>query len=282
MGVLAPHPPLLIPDIGLRHLRQVKATDEAMRAMADRVVADRPEGVVVISPHSPLLRDAVAINFTPRLSGGFEAFGSDERLDFSNDLHLAEAIAREIEADGVGVVRLSPEMLGGGRRLELDHGVLVPMHYLHRAGYEGPIVAMSMALLPVDRLYAVGKAIQRAVGDDDRRVVVLASGDLSHRLTPDAPAGFDPQGATFDHQLIELLKAGDVAGIMGMDEDLCEAAGECGYRSIIMMLGALDGSEAKPQVLSYEGPFGVGYGVATMTPVSQNSGERSPAMMRSE
>jgi len=47
-----------------------------------------------------------------------------------------------------------------------------------------------------------------------------------------------------------------------MDKNLVEEAGECGYRSIIILLGALDGLDWKPEILSYEAPFGVGYLVA--------------------
>lgn len=266
LGVLAPHPPLLIPEIGVKHLREVRATDEAMREMARRVLDTSPESLVVLSPHGPLYRDAVAVNLNPVLKGGFESFGARERLTFDNDVDLAEAIAIGLEAHEIGVARLTPEH-PVAQRMELDHGVLVPMHYLREAGYSGKLVSLTMTLLPPDLLYQVGVVIQEAARRKDRRIVTVASGDLSHRLTPDAPAGFNPRGAVFDRKIIELLGQGDVHGVMSLDEELCEAAGECGYRTIIMMLGALDGWEIEPTVLSYEGPFGVGYGVATFAPV---------------
>lgn len=55
-----------------------------------------------------------------------------------------------------------------------------------------------------------------------------------------------------------------------MDQNLVQEAGECGYRSIVMMLGALDGYDVKSDVLSYEGPFGVGYMVAIIDPLTPN------------
>jgi aromatic ring-opening dioxygenase LigB subunit len=42
-----------------------------------------------------------------------------------------------------------------------------------------------------------------------------------------------------------------------MDPDLVAQAGECGYHSIVMMLGALDGYDVKAEVLSYEGLSGL-------------------------
>ena len=49
---------------------------------------------------------------------------------------------------------------------------------------------------------------------------------------------------------------------MYYDEDFVDDAGECGYRSILILMGILDGLNIKPRILSYEGPFGVGYLVA--------------------
>ena len=40
-----------------------------------------------------------------------------------------------------------------------------------------------------------------------------------------------------------------------------EAASECGLRSFQIMAGALDQKKIKPNFYSYEGPFGVGYGI---------------------
>ena len=55
----------------------------------------------------------------------------------------------------------------------------------------------------------------------------------------------------------------DTRAVLNLDEDLIEHAGECGLRSIVILLGALQGLSVTPQILSYEGPFGVGYLVAS-------------------
>ena len=106
---------------------------------------------------------------------------------------------------------------------------------------------------------------------------MVASGDLSHRLTADAPAGYDPAGKEFDRQLVQLLRRGDAAGIAGLDAELRERAGECGYRSILMMLGAFPGERVATDVLSYEGPFGVGYCVALVWPEGERRDQAKPA-----
>jgi aromatic ring-opening dioxygenase LigB subunit len=67
--------------------------------------------------------------------------------------------------------------------------------------------------LPFEELYQFGTVIQEAVEAIGRRVVFLASGDLSHRLTKDAPAGYHPKGQEFDNLLVELLKKKQVEEI---------------------------------------------------------------------
>jgi len=67
------------------------------------------------------------------------------------------------------------------------------------------------------------------------------------------------------------LGAMDVEGLINLDRDLIDCGGECGLRPILMMLGTLDGYQVDSKVLSYEGPFGVGYGVAWFHPGEYSS-----------
>lgn len=98
------------------------------------------------------------------------------------------------------------------------------------------------------------------------RVAWIASGDMSHRLKEDGPYGFHPAGPKFDQEFISLLKNKDIQGILNINHELVEQAGECGLKSFCMLLGALEANKIKwqPKVLSYEGPFGVGYLVSQL------------------
>ena len=135
-----------------------------------------------------------------------------------------------------------------------------------KKGFSKKIVVVNIAAMPLLDLYRYGMAIARVAGRLGRRAAVLASGDLSHRLTRGAPAGYSPKGREFDEKIILHLRDFDPEAIVGMPGSLYEEAGECGLRPITMMLGALDGREVKSDVLSYEGPYGVGYGVAILRP----------------
>lgn len=267
LGLIAPHPPLLIPDVGRSHRERVGNTVRSLEAAAKAVRDAEVEAVVVISPHGPVFRDAVAVSLDPSPAGDFRGFGARTRLAFRNDLTLARAILERLAERGIKGAALDREEAHRfGLDLELDHGTLVPLYFLDRAGVDRPVVPLAMSLLPPGELRKVGEAIREAAESTGRRVALVASGDLSHRLTPDAPAGYDPAGREFDHRLVSLLRRGDVEGIAALDPGLVEAAGECGYRSFLMMLGAFAGERLDTRVLSYEGPFGVGYCVALVFP----------------
>ena len=110
---------------------------------------------------------------------------------------------------------------------------------------------------------ALGQLVRRCAEELGRETLFVASGDLSHRLIPSAPAGYDPRGRTFDELLLHAFEAGDFAALSHLDRGIVGGAGECGLRSFIALGGFLgDDARVDPHVYSYEGPFGVGYLVA--------------------
>lgn len=266
--VFMPHPPIMVPEVGHDEVAKITATVTAAQELADRVAAHHPEAIIIISPHGPVFRDAVGIWGVDRLGGDLGAFRAGKvKFTYSLDRDLGHNIAAKAREGGLPVVWLDEAAC---RRYdltpELDHGMMVPLYYLRRAGLELPLVAMGMSLMAREKLYVFGAALAAAVKESSRRVLLVASGDLSHRLLPGAPAGYSPRGRVFDERVKGLLEAMDVEGLLALPEDLAEEAGECGLRSFIMGLGALDGYKVRGEVLSYEGPFGVGYLVAHLEP----------------
>ncbi|MDK2821322.1 MAG: hypothetical protein PWP31_1287 [Clostridia bacterium] len=271
---LMPHPPIMVPEVGRGEINKIAATITASKELASELAAHHPDAVIIISPHGPVFRDAVGLWGVPKLKGDLGTFGAGE-VNFTYDLNLdlTRDIASELKKDGVPVAWLDEKTCRQyGLTPEIDHGMMVPLYYLRQAGLETPLVALGMALLNRKKLYSCGVAIARAIKKSPFKVLVIASGDMSHRLTPEAPAGYTPEGEVFDKKIEELLKALDVEGIIDIPEELAHKAGECGLRSLIMALGTLDGHEIQGEVLSYEGPFGVGYLVAHLKPGREVAG----------
>lgn len=270
-GGTCPHPPIMVPEIGREEANVVKKSQQAMLKLAQELKESKAETLVMISPHAPVFRDGIALNFAPRLKGNLAGFRAPQlSFDLANDLLMAQEIKKQAGDLNIEIIPIEKTEQRYGYSPELDHGLMVPLYFLQKGGIELPLVAISMGLFPFPRLYVFGVAIQKAAINLKKKVAVLASGDLSHRLLPDAPAGYEPRGKEFDQKIVRLMGEADVKGIINMDRELIERAGECGLRPIIMMLGAFDGFDLKPAVLSYEGPFGVGYMVSAIKPEKQN------------
>jgi len=63
----------------------------------------------------------------------------------------------------------------------------------------------------------------------------------------------------------QVLKSGNFIDLFNLDPQVIDKAGECGFRSLMILAGILDQLAINPELLSYEGPFGVGYAVASFT-----------------
>jgi len=263
-----PHPPILISEVGGVESVKVAATADAMVEMAGRAKKSGAETIVLITPHGTVFHDAMALLSGKMLEGSLVRFGAPSvRVAFPNDQQLLAAI--ELEADKVGIrtVKLDERSATAyGVSAALDHGALVPLYFLAKNDVRLPLVHITFGHLAPQQLFVFGQAVQRALLSLERRAAVLASGDLSHRLSEDAPDGFSAAGQEFDQKLIQLLERFDPQAILTMNKRMLAEAGECGYRSIVICLGILDGQSVQPEIISYEAPFGVGYLVADLTP----------------
>lgn len=265
---LMPHPPIMVPEVGGDELSKIKQTVAAAEQVAQTIKEYNPQTIVIITSHGPVFEDAASVSIHPRLKGNLSDFGAPEAaVAFETDGLLVRHILKKAERLGVNLVQLTDDLAKTYRlNLQLDHGAVVPLYYLQKAGFKGQLVHLSMGMLPYEEMYTFGKAVQAAIGMVDKRVAVIASGDLSHRLTEDAPAGYSPRGTEFDRQVVEALKNIDVKALLNMDRSLIEEAGECGLRPIFFLLGILGGLNFTADMLSYEGPFGVGYAVGLFLP----------------
>lgn len=261
-----PHPPIIVAEVGKGNEREAQATVDAAEEAAKRISALKPDTILIITPHGNLFADAITINSDPMLHGSFANFGAPQvKLSLNNDLELVQEILHCAEKSNTMAIALDNEIRKSySLSDEIDHGALVPLYFINKYYQEFKLVHITYSMLPHDEHYRFGMAIRQAVEKLNRNTVIICSGDLSHKLTKDAPAGYSPKGAGFDAAYVEILQQGDAKRLLNMDCELTESAGECGLRSTIMMFGIIDGCTSRGEILSYEGPFGVGYCVAQL------------------
>ncbi|NQT29496.1 MAG: AmmeMemoRadiSam system protein B [Candidatus Saganbacteria bacterium] len=256
-GAIMPHPPILVPEVGRGNEKQVDKTVRAAQEVAQTIKGLDFDTLVVITPHGRLGQAAVPVYTNHIFEGNFSMFGAPKPLfRFRGDPTLAQAAIKDCDF----ATNCAETML--------DHGALVPLDFIKRSGIKKPILLVAIAFLPLQKLFEFGESLAATCERMNKKVVVIASADMSHRLTPDAPGGYSPRGKDFDHKLVELVKNYDVSGILNFDPALASEAGQDALWSIAILLGAFNGVAVKPKVLSYEGPFGVGYMVAELKPGS--------------
>lgn len=254
---IAPHPPIMVPEVGLDSVEEVRGSIDAMRNFTERITRSGAETVVMISPHAPLFAKSFVAYNEQELYGSFVNFGApDATVRAPLDQEMLSAITREAAAEGYTVSPIEGYFL--------DHGTAVPVYFLLRYGWKGALVAIGYSFLSNDDHLSFGACIRRAAASLGRNVAIVASGDLSHRLKPTAPAGYFPGAQRFDDEVVDCIRAGEPRRIVDIDQDLRQAAGECGYRSMLVAIGATSGLELNCEMLHYEAPFGVGYMVAQL------------------
>lgn len=254
-AAICPHPPIIVPEVGGEELKRVQKTIQAMKELNKIFVQGKPAVVFLISPHTIFTGREFNLLTDTDLSGSLEMFGAPEvQLSFGSEPKLAKKIKEEALKQGLSV------HLPGF--FELDHASIVPLYYLSQNYDSFHLVISSFSTGSLEDHFQYGKIVGEITKKYPKRVAIIASGDLSHCLSPTAPGGYSPRGQEFDQKLVNLIRQNDLQAVLNLDENLIAEAGECGLRSIVILLGALSECQYSPQILSYEGPFGVGYLVA--------------------
>ncbi len=207
---LMPHPPIMIPEIGRGEERKIDTTITSCKEVAKRISELDIETIIIISPHGLVFRDGIAIITETMLSGNFSKFGARNiKMNIKIDTELTNEIIKASSKNNIVTVSLDSDSVKYyDQQLELDHGAMVPLYYVNKEKYK--IVHITYGMLSPTQLYHFGMILNESVEKLGKKVTLIASGDLSHRLTHDGPYPFSPYGATFDNKLIEILKNGNI------------------------------------------------------------------------
>ncbi len=263
-GYLTPHPPIILEEIGRGEEKKAQDTIEAMKTIAKDIRSKSPGTIVLITPHGPVFSDAVAISGEKNLKGSFKDFGFENlKYEFKNNTSLVEKILEKCSQEDLVTVKIDEDVSKiYNVDYELDHGALVPLDFINKEYKDFKLVHITYGLLPAKELYRFGQIIKESIIELDEKAIVIASGDLSHKLLEDGPYDYSPKGKEFDEKIMDIIQKNNLKDLVTFDEKLAEEAGECGLRSLIVMAGALDKLKTETEVLSYQGTFGVGYGTA--------------------
>lgn len=251
---LLPHSPLLIPEIGRANYDFLAKTTTAYEQIALELKNKEINTIIIVSPHGSAQTDSFILNVAPEMAIDLKDFGFiAPKTIFSGDALLADQIKDGLRPE-LPLQLISEDLL--------DHGSAIPLYLLKNSQPNLKIVIISPATeLSLNEQIVFGQRLGAVLIKNEKRIAVIASGDLSHRLKKKSPGGYSPKGAKFDNKLIEYLSdpLTATANILKMDQKLIAEAGECGLKSLTILLGLLQDHPWQPEILAYQTDFGIGY-----------------------
>lgn len=266
---IVPHPPIIIPEIGRGEERKIELTVKSFHQIAQKIAEIKPDTIIIISPHAKAYSDCFYMPISESAKGSFRDFGA-------SDVHMAVSVDQELIRQ---IVLKSNEFNSdvyshSVKEDSLDHGTMVPLYFINQYYTDYQLVKIPLSGLSTEQHYKLGQSIQAVIKDQKKKVVIIASGDLSHKLKTTGPYGYIKEGPLFDKDITEAMSSGDFLRFLTLEEEFCSKAAECGRRSFIIMAGIFDGYFVHSNLLSYEGPFGVGYALAEFNTLREDESRK--------
>lgn len=249
-SALMPHPPILIPEVGRGRENEAIKTLNGIKDLTENL--KKPDLLLILSPHQPYAPGALFVNTANYYRGSFAMFGvPNVKIEAKSSAEDVKALCDYLERENIKTYAKPFENL-----IE-DQGSMVPLYFLQQTWGDLPEIIISSPIgLTPEKAFEMGRALINF--QSNKNFALLASGDLSHRLTKNAPAGYEPEYAPkFEAAVEEALRTNSPEPIYNLDLKTIECAGECGLRSVMTMLGLADKGNIK--IFSHEWPFGVGY-----------------------
>ena len=185
--------------------------------------------------------------------------------DFPGDPELARAVAAKADEHGTWITAIDDPYL------PIFYATTNLWEYLGR-GLDKRWVSIGVCqTADTEDNLRLGRALGQAIAETDRKVVLIASGALSHTFWPlrelrkHEAAGvehiFTPQAAAADFQRLEWFRHGDHARVLETMPEFYRFKPEARFGHYLMMIGALgegDCTAVSRQYGEYENSVGTG------------------------
>ncbi|MFZ7121347.1 MAG: AmmeMemoRadiSam system protein A [Eubacteriaceae bacterium] len=274
-----PHPPVIIPEIGGGQENRVIKTIQGMHKLGKLAGKIKPKTIIYVTPHGNNFSNGTCILNENVLDGNFSAYGHpDIKLSKKVNQFLSMEIFNAFErADNISVLMDNKLAKEYGVQVCLDNGTMVPMYYINQYYNDYEMVHIAPGFTSLRENYYLGQLIQSVAKEIDESVLLVCSGDLSHALMDEGPYDYHPSGDIFDKKIQQAIIDRDPLSLITMDNEIIEQAGQCGLRSFLIGFGYVDGVGYESKVISYEGPFGVGYLTGFL---KENINKKNPSLLK--
>ena len=250
-AAFTPHSPLLLSSIGKENTKTLHTTLDAMQRVSEELYASHPDVLLTISTQRGAHQDAFSLNLHETYHLNFHEFGDrGTNTAFFTDLELASQIQRHMKNADLPFTLES--------EAELDYGIGVPLALLSHTPNLRTIIPVSHSANSCKAHVQFGRILKDVCALSKKRIAIIAAGDLSHTLSSDAPAGFHQAGEVMDQTILQSIEHMSLSQLLSLDETTIFESKESGLRPLLILFGILEKMHVRPEILSYEHPFGVG------------------------
>jgi|GEM_PF-507497 len=253
-AAIVPHSPLLMTNIS-RDLVENKKTIDALDSLASILARTKPEILIIISSHGPVLEDAFSLNLSPQYSGNFKEFGDlTTRLELSGNMELNYKIKEFFETDSPNIPLIMIT------EPNLDYSFSVPLYHLMKGYKEFSIIPIGSCGLDYGKHFVFGEKLKEELVLNNKRIGIVVSANFSH-CTEEGSEENVSSSKNFDKKLIKLLQKRQTNQFLNLDRKLMEKFEEKSWPAMLILLGILNDLNYGMEVLSYEILHGSGQAV---------------------
>jgi MEMO1 family protein len=246
-----PHSPLLVPRIAKNNAGALSQTTASFQKIIDQLIIDKPDSLIILSSHAQVDSDTFNLNLTHEYKIDLSEFGDlttkqTWRPDVPTINHLAYELSKVYDTN------LHTQET-------LDYGSAIPLLLLTEKLPSIRIVPITFSQLPLPEFYRLGISLEKELSVLNKKFVIIATGDLSHRLTKESPSGFSKQAVSYDAMLKRTIEQLSFNELLYVKERLLRDVGQCSIRSLLILAGAMSNKNVIATNLSYENSLGIGY-----------------------